>query len=124
MIRFTEHDVKTKTGRLNGYVEAVLAIAVRNGDALTITDEQAAEIRERFTDESKKATQKIKVARAKCLHLGSATDMTVPCPTCSGTVNLKLFTCGVHGVCTPGKQVNGKASCVSCKEYSTIGELT
>jgi hypothetical protein len=53
-----------------------------------------------------------------CRHLGAATGRTVACPSCAGTVALKLFACGVHGRCTAGRQVAGVACCASCDDFS------
>lgn len=48
MIRFTEQQLRTKRGRKPGYVEAVLAIAGRDGDWLTLSDEQAMVIADKY----------------------------------------------------------------------------
>ncbi len=52
-----------------------------------------------------------------CVHLGNPTGQTVECPTCSGSVKLKLFHCLALGSCTTTKKVEGVACCVGCSEY-------
>lgn len=52
-----------------------------------------------------------------CVSFGLATGDKVPCPSCRGNVNLDLFACCIHGVCTPASSVPGVACCVGCKEY-------
>lgn len=54
-----------------------------------------------------------------CALRGEATGETVTCPSCRGTVELKLFTCQPHGKCTVGKPVDGIACCLTCHEYKT-----
>lgn len=53
---------------------------------------------------------------AGCVHFGAATGETITCPSCRGTVALKVFACAVHGTCTPGKQAEGVACCVGCTD--------
>lgn len=52
-----------------------------------------------------------------CRHLGEPTGELVECPTCSGSVRLKLRACAVFGKCTEGRAVDGVACCVGCPEY-------
>jgi hypothetical protein len=59
------------------------------------------------------------VGRGACTHLGRATGATVACPSCRGTVALKLFTCAVHGQCTQAKAVAGIACCATCPDFFT-----
>jgi hypothetical protein len=40
-----------------------------------------------------------------CVHRGDPTGETRQCPSCSGTVAVPLFGCGLHGVCTERKAV-------------------
>ncbi len=46
-----------------------------------------------------------------CVHLGEVTGATVVCPSCRGNVQLKLFACEVHSLCTVGKAAPGVACC-------------
>ena len=46
-----------------------------------------------------------------CIHLGEPTGETVECPTCGGSVKVKLFGCGKFGQCTLVKNVPGIACC-------------
>lgn len=57
------------------------------------------------------------VARSACAHLGPETGGAVECPTCAGTVRLKLMACAVHGQCTTAKRVEGVACCAGCPDY-------
>jgi SAM-dependent methyltransferase len=54
-----------------------------------------------------------------CVHRGIETGETVECPTCSGTVKLKVLACEVHGKCTVEKPVEGVQCCKGCPDYST-----
>lgn len=56
-------------------------------------------------------------ARPPCGNLGAATGDTVTCPTCTGNVQLKVFTCTEHGTCTIGKKAPGVACCDGCNSY-------
>ena len=61
-------------------------------------------------------------AAAGCVNLGNDTGQTVECPSCRGTIRLKLFECRVFGQCTIAKKVNGVACCrpvEKCLGYST-----
>jgi len=52
-----------------------------------------------------------------CLHLGAPTGESVACPSCQGSVSLKLFACAVHGTATLAKRVDGYGCCDSqCAE--------
>jgi hypothetical protein len=57
--------------------------------------------------------------RPKCNRRGEPTGEKVQCRTCSGRVELKLFSCSVHGRCTLGKSVPGIACCKGCEDYRT-----
>lgn len=46
-----------------------------------------------------------------CIHLGEPTGETITCPSCRGSVQLKLFKCEVYGQCTLGKSVGDVACC-------------
>ena len=54
---------------------------------------------------------------SRCAHLGAPTGETVPCVTCSGRVELKLFACAVYGSCVPAANRPGVKSCAGCGEY-------
>lgn len=55
-----------------------------------------------------------------CTKLGADTGETVECPSCRGTVQLKLYTCETYGTCTLGKAVKGVACCANgaCPGYT------
>jgi hypothetical protein len=53
------------------------------------------------------------VRAGRCLHLGGDTGERVLCPSCRGKVELKTFTCAVHGRCTQAKKVEGVACCTA-----------
>lgn len=55
-----------------------------------------------------------------CLHLGADTGKTVECPSCAGTVRLKLHACERFAKCTLGKPVEGVACCVTCEDREPI----
>jgi hypothetical protein len=62
------------------------------------------------------STRQVSV-RAPCSSLLDYTGEIQACPTCSGTVHVKLRGCQVHGRCTSHKQLEGIACCRSCKDY-------
>ena len=52
-----------------------------------------------------------------CIHLREPTGETVGCQTCKGNVQVKLFSCAVHGTCTLGKRIEGHGCCdAKCAE--------
>jgi len=53
---------------------------------------------------------------AVCGHRGDLTGDVVECPTCSGTVRLKLRACTIHGTCTEAKPVTGHGCCQGCPD--------
>jgi hypothetical protein len=55
-----------------------------------------------------------------CVALREATGELVQCPTCSGTVNLKVYSCEIHGSCTLGKKVEKYPCCVQCPDYAPL----
>jgi len=57
------------------------------------------------------------VQRLPCVHLGKWTGDVEACKTCSGKVHLKVMECAIHGTCTIGKVIPGKACCKTCKDY-------
>jgi hypothetical protein len=52
-----------------------------------------------------------------CVHRSAISIGTVPCPTCAGTVNLKVFACEVHGRCVVAANNVGLKACAGCGEY-------
>lgn len=56
-----------------------------------------------------------------CANLKAPTGESVECGSCQGRVSLKLFECQVHGTCTIGKKVDGRACCKGCPDYVTAG---
>jgi hypothetical protein len=52
-----------------------------------------------------------------CVHLGTDTCTTVACSTCPKVVELKVFTCAIHGECTIAREVLGVACCNGCLDY-------
>ncbi len=58
-----------------------------------------------------------------CIYLGKATGELVSCPSCRGNVQLKLFECGVHKVCTPQKKATNIVCCVNCSDYQSKGTV-
>lgn len=55
---------------------------------------------------------------AACTHRGKATG-TQTCPTCSGTVKVKVFACPIHQQCTISKRIEGIACCAACPDYDS-----
>ncbi len=53
-----------------------------------------------------------------CTNLLPDTGTTLPCPTCSGNVQVKVFGCSVFGQCTVGKRVGDTACCKGCPSYT------
>ncbi len=51
-----------------------------------------------------------------CRHRGEAVDVA-ECPSCGGTVRLKVFACAVHARCTASRAVAGLACCASCPDF-------
>lgn len=52
-----------------------------------------------------------------CSHLGPELH-TVECPTCAGTVHLKVFACDLHQQCTRLKKIKDIAGCSTCEDFS------
>lgn len=57
--------------------------------------------------------------RSVCQHQGEAVD-EVECPSCRGTVMLKVFDCDQHERCTIAKPIDETACCVSCEDYVAV----
>jgi hypothetical protein len=52
-----------------------------------------------------------------CVHLGEATGERVECPSCAGSVKIKLMACAVFTKCTPQTKLEGIACCLGCARY-------
>ncbi len=50
-----------------------------------------------------------------CIHLGDPVG-SVGCDSCGGNVQLKTFTCAVHGTCTIANKVGETACCRGCPD--------
>jgi hypothetical protein len=64
-----------------------------------------------------RSTDTTSSTRAKCRHLGDELRRQ-ECPTCQGTVKLKVFACAIHGECTPETPLEGVACCASCPDWA------
>ncbi len=53
-----------------------------------------------------------------CAFKGKETGESVECPTCSGSVKIKIFECSQFGRCTIGKKSDGIACCKICDSHS------
>ena len=51
-----------------------------------------------------------------CQHLG-AERRQVLCPTCGGSIRLKVFACELFHECVRGPSVDGLTSCVVCPRH-------
>lgn len=49
-----------------------------------------------------------------CRHRSAGAVGEAECPTCAGTVRLKVFTCKEFGECTVSRKVDGKGCCEGC----------
>jgi O-methyltransferase len=54
-----------------------------------------------------------------CIHLGEPTGETRTCPSCRGSVQVKLSRCSVHGSCTTHRVVSDTPCCVTCPDRDT-----
>jgi hypothetical protein len=54
-----------------------------------------------------------------CRHRGE-TIRSETCPTCSGTVQLKVFSCALHQECTLPMKLDTVKSCATCEDYEVI----
>lgn len=57
--------------------------------------------------------------RAVCQFRGELVD-EIECPSCRGTVMLKVFDCAQHERCTVGKPIGEMACCVTCEKYVVV----
>lgn len=55
--------------------------------------------------------------RVACVHRGEATGLR-KCPSCKGSVKVKIFACAIHGECTLAKPLEGVACCGGCKDFT------
>lgn len=51
-----------------------------------------------------------------CAHKGPEIRQQV-CPTCTGSVRLKVFACAEHGECTAIKALEDVQGCAMCGDY-------
>jgi hypothetical protein len=61
-------------------------------------------------------------ARGPCVHLGEEVRRD-PCPTCSGHVRVKVFSCAVHGECQAAAKLAGVKACQGCGEWQALEAL-
>lgn len=59
-----------------------------------------------------------KLALTACTYLGQEIR-TVPCTSCAGHIELKVFSCQLHKETTLRKKVDGIACCLGCKDFSS-----
>ncbi len=55
-----------------------------------------------------------------CLHLGPFTGERRKCPPCEGNVQLSIYSCGLHELCTLGKPLDGVKCCKTCTDNTEI----
>lgn len=51
-----------------------------------------------------------------CVHLGNQLR-TEQCPTCSGSVKVKVFACALHGECELANKLPDVKRCGSCGDF-------
>lgn len=56
-----------------------------------------------------------------CRHRGPATRRA-GCPTCKGSVQLKIFACALHGECTPVTSLGDLPCCAGCNDYDSLDQ--
>ena len=61
--------------------------------------------------------QRTIAATMKCVHRGDEQREEV-CPTCRGSVRVKIYGCAVLGECTIAKKIGNLAVCQGCASYS------
>ncbi len=60
-------------------------------------------------------------SRDTCVHLGAPTGERKLCPSCQGSVEIKLRSCGRHGQCSTHKQLqDGTPCCLACGDYTPV----
>lgn len=77
--------------------------------------------RQRTMQVARRAKRRVRRLRlSACVHLGEPLGI-VDCPSCCGSVRLKVFSCAAgHGSCTVIKPAPGHACCAECIDY--LGE--
>lgn len=59
--------------------------------------------------------------RPSCVYLKEDSGERRECRGCTGTVQLKIMVCAVHGRCTLAKKIDeGIACCKSCADYRAV----
>ena len=59
-----------------------------------------------------------RVRKVACISLGDWTGELIECPSCQGTVKLKIMSCNIHNKCTLEKPLHGVQCCQLCKDYN------
>ncbi len=54
-----------------------------------------------------------------CINIGAETGEQIGCPSCQGSVKVKLFNCKIYGKCSPYKALPNVKHCISCQDYRT-----
>jgi hypothetical protein len=54
-----------------------------------------------------------------CQHLGEVSRLQ-ECPTCTGKVQVKIFTCAVYDECSLAKPLPGIQTCANCPRYKPL----
>lgn len=54
----------------------------------------------------------------RCVHLGGLLR-TQQCPTCSGTVKVKVFACTIHGECELANKLKDVRRCGTCDDFQS-----
>lgn len=55
--------------------------------------------------------------RTPCVHKGTYRK-SEQCPTCAGNVEVKVFDCAVHQLCTVAKRIEGISCCELCSDHT------
>jgi hypothetical protein len=61
-----------------------------------------------------------KAQMAGCANRGAKEPDTIPCSTCAGNVQIKVYACAAHGRCTLGQRLPGIAGACdgACPEWA------
>lgn len=102
---------------LHGKVLSGRTWEIWNGTAEGMTESECEEFR-RFWRGDIATQSAIGPKRDNCVHLGPPTGETRQCPSCQGTVMVKLFACELHKRCTLAKPIYDVACCAGCGDYS------
>lgn len=108
------------------YLNELRAIAVASDEkTLTIDDESPGYLalveKYRAYKPTKADRKRCGAIRTDCRFRGKQID-SVKCPTCAGTVMLKVFSCEKHERCTIGKAIKGIQSCARCPDFCATRE--